>query len=118
MDESILMAAIRAAKQAASLCVSGVTVSAPAGTKSNKNHRGASQASMIEEEDMDEEDESDDDQDGGKAHPKVVPKSKAKGKSKSKATTKIASSILKRRLELRPHGCSRCRNKPGCFPSC
>ena len=53
----------------------------------------------------------------GKAKAKAKAKSKGKGKGMPVALVKCKLSMSKR-LELRPNGCSRCRWKRGCTPSC
>ena len=49
--------------------------------------------------------------------PKQAPGSKAAGKA-LKAPKETLKLSLAERLKLRPSGCSKCRRKPGCTPSC
>lgn len=42
-----------------------------------------------------------------------------RAQAKAKSSTTVAELPSKKRsLQLAPHGCSKCRNKPGCTPSC
>ena len=52
-----------------------------------------------------------------KSHEKADAKTKDK-KIPTKDKTTIDLSNMKLRLRLRPHGCAKCRNRPGCCPSC
>ena len=50
-----------------------------------------------------------------KSKPKAGSKSKGQGSTSGKAKCQLS---LKRRVALRPNGCSKCRWKVGCYPSC
>ena len=59
-----------------------------------------------------------------KAKAKAKAACKAKAKSQPKAVMKkftrdeVRKMTLAARIKLRPHGCTKCRQKPGCTPSC
>ena len=66
-----------------------------------------------------------------KAHPKpkakAPPKPKANAQAKSQTMKRPAAAgtrefyrqmSMSKRKQLRPHGCQKCRSKPGCTPSC
>lgn len=56
-----------------------------------------------------------------KAKATTKAKAKAKGKAKAKAKAKVCRAMPateRARSTARPHGCAKCRNKPGCTPSC
>jgi hypothetical protein len=53
-----------------------------------------------------------------KAKATVKAKAKAKGSKSKKASSGHAVPSDTVRLKLKPAGCSKCRNKPGCTPSC
>ena len=49
---------------------------------------------------------------------KTVPKKNTKAVKKAAARSPAASLSMAKRLSIRPSGCSKCRWKPGCTPSC
>ena len=59
-----------------------------------------------------------------KAKAKAKAACKAKAKSQPKAVVKkftrdqVRKMTLAARISMRPHGCTKCRSKPGCTPSC
>ena len=49
---------------------------------------------------------------------KPMKKPAAKAKSQSQPKLNVNNLTMKKRLLLRPNGCGKCRNRPGCCPSC